>query len=145
MGKRRFVTGLLMAGAIASGGVAMASPAWAAPGGVPGGTSSASGSEVTPMACSLNANPPRSSGRRLSGYGSRWGCGDTVTYFWVRVYKAIDWWPDSEKAVAGRTYWRNGGLTARGGCDGRGKHYTHVSTATGLSGDDRESSRRTIC
>ncbi len=145
MGKRRFVTGLLMAGAIASGGVAMASPAWAEPAGATGGTSTSSASEVTPMACSLNANPPRSSGSRLSGYGSRWGCGDTVTYFWVRVYKHIAWWPDAERAVRGATYWRNGGLTAYGSCDGRGDYYTHVSTATGVSGDSRESSRRTIC
>jgi hypothetical protein len=145
MGKRRFVTGVLMAGAIASGGVAMASPAWADTAGAAGGTSTASASDITPRGCSLNAYAPRSSGRGLSGYGSRTGCGDTVTYFWVRVYKAIDWWPDSERAVEGRTYWRNGGVTARGGCDGRGKYYTWSSTATGVSGDDQESSRRTIC
>lgn len=144
MGKRRFVTGVLMAGAIASGGVAMASPAWAAPSDTPTG-SSAGASEVSPAACSLNANPPSSSRGKLSGYGSRSGCGNTVTYFWVRVYKAIDWWPDAEKAVRGATYWQNGGMTATGNCDGRGVHYTHVSTATGASGDSRESSRRTIC
>ena len=81
----------------------------------------------------------------MSGYGARSGCSNTVNYFWVRVYKQIDWWPDAERAVAGRTHWGNGGLTAKGSCAGRAVHYTHVSTATGVSGDSRESSRRTIC
>ncbi|HEX6357670.1 hypothetical protein [Actinophytocola sp.] len=84
-------------------------------------------------------------GSRLSGYGSRTGCGSTVTYFWVRVYEHIPWWPDGERAVAGATYFQNGGLTARGSCDGRGDYYTHVSTATGASGESRESLRNTIC
>lgn len=150
MSKRRFVTGVLMAGAIASGGVAMASPAWAAPSGAPTGSSTGASagsgaSDVAPAACSLYANPPGSSSGRLSGYGSRWGCGNTVNYFWVRVYKHINFWPDSEKAVRGATHWRNGGLTASGGCDGRGVHYTHVSTRTGLGGEDLESRRVTIC
>jgi hypothetical protein len=136
MGRRRFVAGLLMVGAIASGGVAMASPAWASPSGTSSGAASAG--------CSLNASPPSSSGG-LSGYGSRTGCGDTVNYFWVRVYKHIPYWPDSEQAVVGRTNWQNGGLAARGGCGGRGEYYTFVSTATGVSGDERESGRRTIC
>jgi hypothetical protein len=144
MSKRRFVTGVLMAGAIASGGVAMASPAWASPAGS-ATSSSASPAEVGPAACSLNASPPKSSGSRLSGYGSRTGCGSTVTYFWVRVYEHIPWWPDGERAVAGATYFQNGGLTARGSCDGRGDYYTHVSTATGASGESRESLRNTIC
>ncbi len=140
MGLRRFVTGVVMAGAVASGGVAMASPAWASPVGAPAGSAG-----VAAASCSLYANAPHSSGSRLSGYGSRWGCGNTVTYFWVRVYKNISWWPDSERAVRGATYWRNGGLTAYGSCNGRGTYYTHTSTATGWSGSDRESSRRTIC
>ena len=144
MGKRRFVTGLLMAGAIASGSVAMASPAWAAPaGGSADGT--AGGSDVSASSCVLYANSPTSYGSRLSGYGSRWGCGNTVTYFWVRVYKQIPWWPDAERAVRGTTYFQNGGMTATGTCNGRGEYYTHSSTATGVSGEDRESYRRTIC
>jgi hypothetical protein len=65
MSKRRFVTGVLMAGAIASGGVAMASPAWASPAGS-ATSSTASPSEVGPVACALNASPPKSSGSRLS-------------------------------------------------------------------------------
>lgn len=140
MGKRRFVTGLLMAGAIASGGVAMASPAWAAP-----AAGSAGGSDVSAASCVLYANSPTSYGSRLRGYGSRWGCGNRVTYFWVRVYKHIPWWPDAERAVRGATYFQNGGLTAYGTCNGRGQYYTHTSTATGVSGDSRESYRRTIC
>jgi hypothetical protein len=139
MGKRRFVTGLLMVVAVASGGVAMASPAWAAPAG------DAGGSDVSVSSCVLYANSPTSSGRRLSGYGSRWGCGSTVTYFWVRVYKHIPWWPDAERAVRGATHFQNGGMTASGTCDGYGDYYTYSSTATGASGEDRESYRRTIC
>jgi hypothetical protein len=61
------------------------------------------------------------------------------------VYKVIDWWPDAEKAVKGSTYVQNGRLTATGGCDGRGQHYTHTSTATGVSGDSRESRRASLC
>lgn len=122
MGERRFVAGVLMAGAVAAGGIAMASSAWASPAGTVAG-SSPSSAAVGPAACSLNASPPKSSGSRLSGYGSRTGCGSVVTYFWVRVYKHIPWWPDSEEAVAGATYFQNGGLTARGNCDGRGDYY----------------------
>ena len=130
------VLGLLTVCAIAAGGVALASPAWAAD---PATTEAAE-------ACRLNANTPRPSGSaKISGYGSRGGCSDTVTYFWVRVYKAIDWWPDSEIAVRGRNYFQNGSLTVTGACDGRGEHYTHTSTATGASGDSVESGRVVLC
>jgi hypothetical protein len=63
----------------------------------------------------------------------------------VRVYKVIDWWPDSEIAVKGRNHMQNGNLTAVGSCDGRGEHYTHVSTATGVSGNAVESGRVVLC
>jgi hypothetical protein len=140
MGMRRFVTGLLMAGAVASGGVALASPAWASPAG-----GAAGASDVVAAGCVLGANTPSGSGSTVRGYGYRSGCGNTVTYFWVRVYKHIAWWPDSERAVRGATYFQNGGLTASGSCSGRGEYYTHSSTSTGLSGEARESLRRTLC
>jgi hypothetical protein len=127
----KYVLGLLTVVAVAAGGAAIASPAWAA-------------DEATP-ACRLNANKPTVSGSNLKGIGSRSGCSDTVTYFWVRVYKAIDWWPDAEKAVRGKQYVQNGNLTATGSCDGRGEHYTHTSTATGASGDAVESGRVVLC
>jgi hypothetical protein len=130
------VLGLLTVGAIAAGGLALTSPAWAAD------PTTTQASE----ACRLNASAPRANGSaKVSGYGSRGGCSDTVTYFWVRVYKVIDWWPDSEIAVRGRNYVQNGNLTATGTCDGRGEHYTHTSTATGASGDSVESGRVVLC
>jgi hypothetical protein len=145
MGKRRFVTGVLMAGAIASGGVALASPALASPAGTAAGASVEASGSVAAAGCVLGANTPSGSGSTVRGYGYRSGCGNTVTYFWVRVYKHIPWWPDSERAVRGATYFQNGGLTASGSCSGRGEYYTHSSTSTGLSGDSRESLRRTLC
>jgi hypothetical protein len=127
------VLGLLTVGAIAAGGLALASPAWAA-------------DPATTQTCRLNASAPRVNGSaKVAGHGSRSGCSDTVTYFWVRVYKVIDWWPDSERAVRGRNYVQNGSLTATGACDGRGEHYTHTSTATGASGDSVESGRVVLC
>jgi hypothetical protein len=93
----------------------------------------------------LTADKPTAGGSALKGVGSRTGCSDTVTYFWVRVYKVVDWWPDAEKAVKGRPYVQNGNLTATGSCDGRGEHYTHASTATGASGDEVESGRVVLC
>ena len=137
MNVRTLIPGLLMAGTVVVGGVATAAPAWAA---APGTTDVAA-------ACQLRADTPKwnPQTRRLSGVGSRSGCSNTVTYFWVRVYKVIDWWPDSEKAVKGSNYVQNGSLTAVGGCDGRGQHYTHTSTATGVSGDSRESGRKSLC
>ncbi len=136
MRPQNMALGLLTVGAIAAGGVALASPAWAAD---PATTEASE-------ACRLNAGAPRANGSaKVSGFGSRGGCSDTVTYFWVRVYKVIDWWPDSEIAVRGRNYVQNGNLTATGACDGRGEHYTHTSTATGASGDSVESGRVVLC
>lgn len=137
MRSRNATLGLLTSAAIAAG-VAIASPAWAAAPGT---------AEAGPAACRLNAKAPsvNRSTMKLSGHGSRTGCSDTVTYLWVRVYKAIDWWPDAERAVQGQNYVQNGSLTATGACDGRGEHYTHTSTATGASGDSVESGRVVLC
>jgi hypothetical protein len=101
MGKGRFATGASDGGAIASGCVAMASTAWAETADASGRTSTSSGSDVTAAGCALHAKPPGSPEARLSGYGSRWGCSDTVTYLWVKVYQHVPWWPDREKAVRG--------------------------------------------
>jgi hypothetical protein len=132
MGFRKTMFGVLTVGAIAAGGAAMASPAWAAE---PGGE----------QACRLSAGAPEVSKSTLRGRGVRADCQDTVTYFWVRVYKVIDLWPDAEKAVKGTQYLQNGNLTATGPCDGRDEHYTHTSTATGVSGDSIESARALLC
>lgn len=135
MGFRKYMLGLLTIAAVAAGSAAITSPAWAADPGT---------GEAKP-ACRLNANRPTIGGSTLKGVGSRRGCSDTVTYFWVRVYKVIDWWPDAEKAVRGDQYVQNGNLTATGPCDGRGEYYTQTSTATGASGDDVESGRVVLC
>ena len=132
MGIRKYALGLLTVAALAVGGAALASPAWAGTGDAANG-------------CGLHASKPHTSGSTLRGTGSRSGCSDTVTYFWVRVYKAIDFWPDAEKAVKGQQYVQNGNLTASGGCDGRGEHYTYTSTATGASGSQVESGRAVLC
>lgn len=133
MGFRNHALGLLAISAVAAGGAAVASPAWAA------------GQGADEQACRLNAKRPTASASTLRGVGSRSGCSDTVTYFWVRVYKVIDWWPDAEKAVKGDKYVQNGNLMATGPCDGRGEYYTHTSTATGASGSDVESGRVVLC
>jgi hypothetical protein len=132
MGFRNTMFGVLTVGAIAAGGAAMVSPAWAAE---PGGE----------QACRLIAYKPSTSGATLQGKGERAGCSDTVTYFWVRVYKVIDLYPDGERAVTGSNYVQNTNLTARGSCDGKEEYYTHTSTATGISGDSTESSRVVLC
>jgi len=129
------VFGVLTAAAVATGSAAISSPSWADGSGA---------SEVKP-ACRLGADRPTAHGSTLKGVGWRSGCSDTVTYLWVRVYKVIDFWPDSEKAVNGSQYVQNGNLAATGSCDGRGEHYTHTSTATGVSGDAVESGRVTLC
>lgn len=136
MGTRNITLGLVMVGAIAIGGTMMASPAWA---------TSPGASETSSGGCRLIANEPSSNGSRVRGEGVRSNCSNTVTYFWVRVYKVIPFWPDSEKAVKGQTYVQKGKLVATGACDGHGEHYTHVSTASGASGDSVESGRTVLC
>lgn len=121
----------LLAGAGAAGGLTVASPAWA--------------SDHATTACRIYADKPEPRGRNVEGEGHRRGCSDTVTYFWVRIYKVIDHWPDSEVGVNGRQYVQNDELSVVGSCDGRGSYYTHTSTATGLSGDEVESSRALLC
>lgn len=123
--------GTLLASAFVAGSMAVASPAWS----VTSGNGAAPG-------CHLEAAEPKG---RLNGTGRRKGCSDVVTYFWVRVYKVIPMWPDSETAVKGRTYVQNTELIATGQCDGGGTYYTHASTATGLSGDSVESPRAQLC
>jgi len=129
---RNYLFGVLTVLAVTAGSVAVASPAWA-------------GSDAGLALCQLHAGKPTVSGSTLHGTGSRSGCSDTVTYLWVRVYKAIEYWPDAEKAVTGAQYVQNGELTATGACDGHGEHYTYTSTATGASGDDVESGRVFLC
>jgi hypothetical protein len=131
MGFRRSMLGTLLTGALAAGSLAVASPAWGA----------TSGISTTP-GCHLEAAEPKAI---LKGTGKRKGCSDVVTYFWVRIYKVIPMWPDSEAAVSGRTYVQNTELIATGQCDGGGTYYTHTSTATGLSGDSVESPRAQLC
>ena len=121
----------LLGGAFAAGGLAVASPAWGADDAVQG--------------CLLYADTPEQHGSRVQGEGGRLGCSNTVTYFWVRVYRVIDHWPDAEIAVRGRQYMQDGDLTADGSCDGSDDYYTHSSTATGLSGDTTESRRAELC
>jgi hypothetical protein len=132
MGSRNMVLGVVAVCAVVAGCLAVGSPAWAAD---PQGSSAG---------CRIEARNP-AAGRSVKGYGSRSGCSDTVTYFWVRVYRVVDWWPDSEVAVKGLTYVQNGNLTATGACAGRGEHYTYTSTATGASGDSVESGRVVLC
>lgn len=136
METRKIALGLIMVGAIAIGGAVIDSPAWAA---------SPDTSETTSGGCRLTASQPTVNGSRLRGEGSRTGCSNTVTYLWVRVYKVIPFWPDSEKAMKGQTYVQNGKLVATGGCDGRGEHYTYTSTASGTVGDSVESGRIVLC
>jgi len=136
MRTRKMTLGLLMIGALATGGMMTTSPAWA---------SSPDKFDVNAGSCRLAAKEPTANGSRLRAEGSRSGCSNTVTYFWVRVYKVIPFWPDSEKAVKGQNYVRNGKLVATGACDGRGEHYTYTSTASGTAGDSVESGRVVLC
>lgn len=134
MSIRRWTLGALLAGTLTAGCLAVTSPAWA----VATDDDAASG-------CHLLAAEPTAPKATLRGKGHRKDCSDTVTYFWVRVYKVIPMWPDSEKAVRGSTYVQNTELSATGPCDGRGDYYTHTSTATGVSGDSVESDRELLC
>jgi hypothetical protein len=134
MSFRRLALCALLAGTLAAGGLAVASPAWAV-----------STDDDVAAGCHLSAEVPTAARGSVSGTGIRDECSDTVTYFWVRVYKAIPAWPDSEKAVRGSTYVQNIELTANGSCDGRTDYYTHVSTATGITGDSIESARKQLC
>ncbi|TDV44178.1 hypothetical protein CLV71_11487 [Actinophytocola oryzae] len=138
MSFRSITATALMVGAAACGGAALAAPAWAA-------DTTASGTSAA--VCRITANPPKSNGAptKLRGEGSRSGCSSTVTYLWVRVYKDITLWPDSERAVNGQNYVQNGTFAATGTCDGSGSYYTHTSTATGASGDSVESGRVDLC
>jgi hypothetical protein len=133
MSFRRLLLSALLAGATAAGCLAVASPAWAA-----------HRDDDATSGCTLQADQPTAQ-KALMGVGRRDGCSDTVTYFWVRVYKVIPMWPDAEKAVRGTTYVQDTELTATGPCDGRDQYYTHTSTATGASGDSVESGRATLC
>lgn len=132
MSFRRLLLAALMAGPLAAGGLATASPAWATDG-------------DTTRGCHLTAEPPKAPRSTLSGTGSRRGCADTVNYFWVRVYEVVPMWPDAERAVRGSTYVQNDKFSATGPCDGNGHYYTHTSTATGLTGDNIESDRALLC
>ncbi len=131
MSFRRSMLGTLLAGTLVAGSLAVASPAWGASDAMPG--------------CHLEADTPQAPRKTITGTGRREGCSDIVTYFWVRVYKAIPAWPDSEKFVKGRTYIQNTELSATGPCDERGRYYTHTSTATGVTGDSIESDRAQLC
>lgn len=121
----------LLGGAFAAGSLAVSSPAW--------------GDDNASQGCGLYADPPEQDGSRIRGEGGRDGCSDKVTYLWVRIYRVIDHWPDSEIAVKGRQYVQNKELTPVGSCDGSDDYYTHTSTATGLSGDTVESRRAELC
>ena len=131
MSFRRLLLGALLAGTLAAGGLATASPAWA--------------DGATTSGCHLTAETPKAPRATLSGTGSRSGCADTVTYFWVRIYEVVPMWPDAERAVRGSTYVQNDKFAATGPCDGKGQYYTHTSTATGLTGDSVESDRALLC
>lgn len=134
MGLRNYALGTLTVLAMGTACAAVASPAWA----TEPGTEARQG-------CGLTASKPLPTRTGLKGVGDRHGCSDTVTYMWVRVYKAIDFFPDAEKAVNGQQYVQNATITATGPCDGQGEHYTYVSTATGASGDSVESGRKKLC
>lgn len=121
----------LLGAAFAAGSLAVASPAW--------------GDDNASRGCGLYADPPKRGGSRIHGEGGRDGCSDTVTYLWVRIYRVVDHWPDSEIAVTGRQYVQNGKLKPAGPCEGSDSYYTHTSTATGLSGDTVESRRAELC
>lgn len=141
MSKRRFVTGLLMAGAIGwcSDGVAdVGVPAGHAHGdvGVVGG-GGAGGVFAECVAAEFVAGEAE----RLRVAARVWGTRSPTPGC---VYKHIPW-PDSEKAVRVRPTGRTVASRRPRAVMGRGEHYTHVSTATGASGDSGESARRTIC
>lgn len=132
MNFRRSMLYAVVVTATAMGGVAVTSPAWAAP--------------AHGQGCHLTAKKPQNHGRGyLKGTGLRSDCADQVTYFWVRVYRDIKMWPDAERAVKGTQYVQDSELTAIGACGDPGDHYTHTSTATGLDGDSLESERKHLC
>ena len=132
MSIRRWALNTVVVTAAAAAGVAVASPAWATP--------------ADEQGCHLTAKKPkRHQHGSVKGTGLRSECADKVTYFWVRVYRDIDLWPDAERAVTGSQYVQNDELTAIGPCGDPGDHYTHTSTATGLSGDSVESERVPLC
>ncbi len=131
MNIRRWLLCSVMVAAVATGGTAVASPAWAAP--------------AEEQGCHLTAKKPVRHGSGRRGTGGRAHCADTVTYFWVRVYRDIDLWPDAERAVTGRQYVQNTEITATGKCGDPGDHYSHTSTATGIDGDSLESGREPLC
>jgi hypothetical protein len=131
MSVRGSLLGTVLVTTLAARAMAVASPAW--------------GVGHATRGCQLYADAPEPRGSRIAGEGGRRGCSDTVTYFWTRIYKVIDYWPDGEVAVQGRQYMQNGSLSPAADCDGPGRYYTHASTSTGLSGDSVESRRAELC
>ncbi|WP_143047185.1 hypothetical protein [Amycolatopsis xylanica] len=123
--------GVLTAGAVSAGGVAMASPAWAA-------------NTASPLGCGLYAKRTEIFGSTLRGYGDRSGCGDNdkVNYLWVRVMKHVAFFPDIAVAVANTTLVSNADLAALGQCAGHGLYYTMTSDSRGNA---VESDRSEFC
>lgn len=105
---RKFTAGLFISSAVAAGGLALASPAWAA--------------------CGLGADNPFGN---ISGTGSRDGCSGTVTLT-VRVRKDV-FGPDQTVATATLPNFGNGSLTANGSCSGAGTYFTETISSSGNS------------
>ncbi len=106
---RKVVAGTLAAASVALGGIALASPAWAA-------------------TCSLGANQPNSS---VDGLGGRYNCSGTTSLS-VRVAKDV--WGTDPYFSTYRSSFTNGDLWAYGDCSkGAGSYYTWTVSGTGNS------------
>lgn len=104
----RKMVGTAVAASALCGGLAYASPAFAA-------------------TCSLGANTPNSS---VDGTGSRSGCSGSVTLK-VLVKKDKSFSPDETVGSASRSGFTNGNLTAYGSCKGGGSYYAETQGSSG--------------
>lgn len=127
---KKFVTAGLAAGALAAGGMTLASPAFA------GETAAAGPSAQSVSAlthCHLYGRYPvytNTAKSRIAVTTARKNCTNEVTYFSVRMYRVQPWYkPDTEEASAVDKYAYNGRLTAhKPGCGPNGRYYNDSKT-----------------
>ena len=118
---RRLLLGLLASASVVTGGLAVASPAWAA-------------------TCALGANNPTTS---MTAVGGRYNCSGTVTLT-VRLAKHVAWDADPYSYTR-REGFSNGTLSHYGKCLGinpAGEYYTWTISS---SGNQLESGRVSRC
>lgn len=119
MSKKRILGAALVIGPVIVGGVAVASPAWAA--------------QEQPAACALYASNVTQSGNTLSGDGGRQGCGPGNVNVAAAIYKDVSFLPDPREASAERQNVTNVNIHLIAACDGTDPYYVLTNSSTGNS------------